>query len=71
MPHPFGHGLSFTRFDDAGLEATGSPLTVTATVTNTGSRPGEETAQLYLVPPRVNTNRPRRMLRGFTPAASL
>ena len=69
--YPFGHGLSFTRFDDAGLEATGSPLTVTATVTNTVSRPGEETAQLYLVPPRVNTNRPRRMLRGCTPAAPL
>ncbi|NCX98102.1 MAG: family 3 glycosyl hydrolase [Planctomycetia bacterium] len=64
--YPFGHGLSFTRFEYAGLEATGSPLTVTATVTNTGGRAGDEVAQLYLVPPRADTPRPRRMLRGFT-----
>jgi len=57
--------LNYTRFEYAGLEAAGSPLVVTATVTNTGSRAGDEVVQLYLVPPPGEEPRPRRMLRGF------
>ena len=63
--YAFGHGLSYTRFEYAGLEASGSPLVVSATVTNTGSRTGDEVVQLYLAPPPGAEPRPRIMLRGF------
>ncbi len=63
--YAFGHGLSYTAFEYGNIRATGSPLTVTATIKNTGSRAGDEVAQLYLVPPQSVTARPRLMLRGF------
>jgi beta-glucosidase len=63
--YPFGHGLSYTAFEYADLRTSGPPLTVTATVKNTGSRAGDEVAQLYLVPPKSDASRPRHMLRGF------
>ncbi len=51
----FGHGLSFTRFGYDAVAApgvaTGTPITVTARVANTGARAGEEVVQAYLVPP--------------------
>jgi beta-glucosidase len=47
--YAFGHGLGYTSFDYADLEATGGE-TVTATfaVTNTGEREGADVPQLYL-----------------------
>lgn len=51
--YPFGHGLSYTSFEyqDLTLSATqltpADTLTVTVTVTNTGSRRGDEVVQLY------------------------
>jgi beta-glucosidase len=45
--YPFGHGLSYTRFEYAGLEVTpevvagGAPVTVSFTVTNTGAVAGD------------------------------
>ncbi|MEH3040165.1 MAG: glycoside hydrolase family 3 C-terminal domain-containing protein [Sphingomonas paucimobilis] len=52
----FGHGLSYTSYaySDTKAPATlaaGQPLTVTARVTNTGKRTGEEVAQAYLIAP--------------------
>jgi beta-glucosidase len=49
---PFGHGLSYTSFDYGGLTVTANDegMTATFTVRNTGSRAGEEVAQLYLGP---------------------
>ncbi|MBN8813675.1 MULTISPECIES: glycoside hydrolase family 3 C-terminal domain-containing protein [unclassified Sphingomonas] len=51
----FGHGLSYTRFHYSGAAARagkiGEPVTVTVRVANTGSRPGEEVVQAYVVPP--------------------
>ncbi|SHH37558.1 glycoside hydrolase family 3 protein [Streptomyces sp. 3214.6] len=51
--YPFGHGLSYTTFDygepqlgQTELAADGE-VTATLTVTNTGTRPGTETVQLY------------------------
>lgn len=61
----FGHGLSFTTFEYSDIKASGTPLTVTATVKNTGNRAGDEVSQLYLTPPKSDTTRPRLMLRGF------
>jgi len=60
--YPFGHGLSYTRFDYrppalsaaaakvASLQA-GEPVTVTVDVANTGARDGDEVVQLYVAKP--------------------
>lgn len=63
--YAFGHGLSYTTFAYSSIEASGNPLTVTATVKNSGGRGGDEVAQLYLVPPTCDAVRPRLTLRGF------
>jgi beta-glucosidase len=68
--YPFGYGLSYTTFSYGGLRFSrntikaGDPLTVSTTVTNTGSLEGDEVAQLYLSFPR-NPGAPLRALRGF------
>ena len=66
--YPFGYGLSYTKFGYSSLkvEKNGSGLRVSVTVTNTGSVPGDEVAQLYLR--RVSesgTVHPLRRLIGF------
>lgn len=51
---PFGFGLSYTTFEIADVAVSASsvsggvPVTVTATVTNTGERAGAEVVQVYL-----------------------
>ena len=68
--YPFGYGLSYTRFSYSkpsvsGVDlAAGQSLTVGAEVKNSGSREGDEVAQVYLVPPQAPNN-PRRALVGF------
>ncbi len=44
--YPFGHGLSYTKFEYTDMHASGKE--VTFTVTNTGSRDGAEIAQVYV-----------------------
>lgn len=68
---PFGHGLSYTRFEYADLEAPaarkiGEPVEVQLTVTNTGSREGKETVQLYISDLEHSLDRPLSELKGFT-----
>ncbi|MEY9968837.1 beta-xylosidase [Streptacidiphilus sp. MAP12-16] len=69
---PFGHGLSYTRFEieDAHVEeavvAVEATITVRATVSNTGSRSGTSVPQLYLTDPVASVTRPVRQLIGFT-----
>jgi beta-glucosidase len=46
---PFGFGLSYTTYSYSDLKAT--PTTVTFEVKNTGSRAGEEAAQVYVTLP--------------------
>lgn len=50
---PFGFGLCYTTFSYSALQTTtGSEMKVTFTITNTGSRAGAETAQVYVsLPP--------------------
>jgi beta-glucosidase len=65
---PFGYGLSYTSFSFSNLhvgalDGSGN-ATVTATVTNTGSREGAEVAQLYVGDP-ASTGEPARQLKGF------
>ncbi|HEV2487709.1 MAG TPA: glycoside hydrolase family 3 C-terminal domain-containing protein [Terracidiphilus sp.] len=67
--YPFGYGLSYTTFSYGGLSvptevAAGSPLVAEVTVTNTGSKAGDEVAQLYLNFPKV-PGAPLRALRAF------
>ena len=60
---PFGFGLSYTRFEYNNLSVSDSG--VTFTVTNTGSRDGDEIAQLYLSLPGAKIFRPAMELKGF------
>jgi len=67
--YPFGYGLSYTTFSYSGLTvpaklAAGDLLVAEATVTNTGSKAGDEVAQLYLTFPKV-PGAPIKALRGF------
>ena len=64
---PFGYGLSYTSFSFSNLHVgalSNNSATVTATVTNTGSRAGIEVAQLYVGQPAAN-GEPPRQLQGF------
>jgi beta-glucosidase len=68
--YPFGAGLSYTTFRYAPLRiepVDGAPehgVVVTTEVANTGTRAGDEVAQLYLTPPAFD-GAPRLALRGF------
>jgi beta-glucosidase len=65
---PFGFGLSYTTFSFSNLSIgtlpEGGAATVTATVTNTGTRQGADVAQLYVTDPAAS-GEPPRQLRGF------
>jgi beta-glucosidase len=69
--HPFGHGLSYTTFaigDPVVSSETfrpGDTLTVSVTVTNTGSRPGAEVVQCYVAPSSPRLVRPDKELKAF------
>jgi beta-glucosidase len=67
--YPFGHGLSYTRFDttDLAVEATGDDTARAAvTVTNTGDRAGATVVQVYVATGAGPVRRPVRELRAFT-----
>jgi beta-glucosidase len=64
---PFGAGLSYTTFAFSHLAVRPGPggsYRVTADVTDTGSRPGADVAQLYLGDP-ASTGEPAEQLKGF------
>ncbi|MDR6986039.1 beta-glucosidase-like glycosyl hydrolase [Paenarthrobacter nitroguajacolicus] len=67
----FGHGLSYTTFELSGHQcgtptmSTSDSVTVSCTVTNTGSRSGAEVVQLYLEDPVGEVVRPVRELIGY------
>lgn len=67
----FGHGLSYTSFELSGHQSsspamtTSEAVTVSCTVTNTGSRSGAEIVQLYLEDPVGEVVRPVRELIGY------
>ncbi|HYU28435.1 MAG TPA: glycoside hydrolase family 3 C-terminal domain-containing protein [Gemmatimonadales bacterium] len=69
--YPFGYGLSYTSFAYRNLrtsaERLGSrdTLIVSVDVTNTGRRPGDEVAQLYVRHLGSRVERPNEDLRGF------
>jgi beta-glucosidase len=70
--YPFGHGLSYTTFKYANLRLTperqnlpATTITVTADITNTGARAGDEVVQLYLRDDYSTVTTYDKALRGF------
>ncbi len=66
----FGYGLSYTAFQYSHLridptQTAGRLAQVTVDVTNTGTRPGTDTVQLYLHQRVAPVSLPVRQLRGF------
>ena len=68
---PFGFGLSYTTFkygkprlSAPSLTADGK-LTLTVSVTNTGTRAGKEIVQLYIGDEKASVERPRKELKDF------
>lgn len=67
----FGHGLSYTTFGYGKLSADASKigpdgaLTLSVDVTNTGSRAGAETVQLYISDTKASVKRPAKELKNF------
>lgn len=68
---PFGFGLSYTEFRYGELQldrlriTAGETLTASIEVTNTGTRPGVETVQLYIRDVAAETVRPVRELKSY------
>jgi beta-glucosidase len=73
--YPFGHGLSYTRYEYAGLSLSATEIgadgevTASATVRNTGDVAGEEIVQLYLSDEHAQVTRPVRQLVGYARVA--
>lgn len=63
----FGYGLSYTsfRYDALQLPAPGNTGTLRVRVTNTGTRGGDEVAELYISSTNNELRVPVRSLRGF------
>lgn len=67
----FGHGLSYTRFTYGRPNvskkefAKGDTIEISVPVTNTGSRHGKETVQLYVHDDKASVIRPEKELKGF------
>ncbi len=68
---PFGHGLSYSRFEysrlilDRGAITPGESLIVSADVFNAGGREADEVVQLYIHQRHGSASRPVRELKGF------
>jgi beta-glucosidase len=72
---PFGHGLSYTRFEYANLAlsrervAPGEEVVASLEVTNTGERAGAEVVQIYVRALSSRAYRPKHELKGFAKVA--
>ncbi len=70
--YPFGHGLSYARFDYANLVIKGSEMStqsgqieIAVTVSNTSQRAADEVVQLYVRQKVASRSRPVRQLKAF------
>ncbi|RMD83031.1 MAG: hypothetical protein D6820_02845 [Lentisphaerae bacterium] len=64
---PFGYGLSYTtfRFERISVYKKAQNVVVDVTISNTGSRTGDEVVQLYVRDMESSVPRPVRELKGF------
>ena len=68
---PFGHGLSYTRFNYSNLKLSENPATIgskvvaTVDVTNAGDRDGDEVVQGYVTAPKSRVPMPKLQLWSF------
>jgi len=71
---PFGHGLSYTRFEysnlkilppGVGVGEEGFPVAVNVDIRNTGKRKGAEVVQVYVKDVECRVERPNKELKGF------
>ena len=68
---PFGHGLSYTKFEYNDLRVEpeevepGGTVSVAVTVRNVGDRKGDEVVQLYVRDVAASVTRPVKELKGF------
>lgn len=68
--YPFGHGLSYTRFEYRDLNVVpsvnvGGSVSVECRVKNVGERAGVEVVQLYVRDPVASVSQPVKALKGF------
>jgi beta-glucosidase len=69
--YPFGYGMSYSAFEYSNLRVSaprlpaGGHLTLSADITNTGSREADEIVQLYAHQDVASVSRPVRELKGF------
>jgi beta-glucosidase len=69
--YPFGYGLSYTTFQYSNLRVSGpalhagGSLTVSADITNTGTREADEIVQFYVHQVAASVSRPVRELKGM------
>jgi beta-glucosidase len=69
--YPFGHGLTYTKFEYSPAKVSAASmrmdgtLTVSAEIRNSGSRGGEEVVQFYVRDLVASVSRPVRELKGF------
>ena len=69
--YPFGHGLSYTKFEYSDLKTNktifkdSDQVFVTANIKNIGDLDGEEVVQLYIKDIKSTTWQPLKQLKGF------
>ena len=72
---PFGYGLSYTTFTQTldSVDASGDKVTVTATVTNSGSVEGKDVVEVYYSAPytKGGIEKPAVVLAGFAKTSAL
>ena len=67
---PFGHGLSYTKFDYGSIAGTsnitsGEKINLSITVKNSGQRKGQEVVQCYIRDLESSIDRPHQELKAF------
>ncbi|HVV55858.1 MAG TPA: glycoside hydrolase family 3 N-terminal domain-containing protein [Mucilaginibacter sp.] len=67
--YEFGYGLSYTSFKYSGMKLStktfNGSVTASITITNTGSVPGSEVAEVYVSAPAKDIDKPAEELRAF------
>lgn len=79
VSYPFGYGLSYTTFQYSNVKAELTPsstgegqnVRLYVTITNTGSLPGKEIAEVYVKAPKGSIDKPAQELKVFAKTQEL